>query len=187
MDDLAARLACDLDGSFELLVRTHQHAVLTVARRLCAASPSDAEDVAQEAFARAYRALSGYGPERTAALALRPWLVRIALNVRRNDVRRAGRRPGRAPLDDDAAVAPAVEGPEERAERGEDRSALVALLGALPEHERVAVVLRHVVGLSSAEAADALGCPVGTVKARASRGMRALRERAARAATEEVR
>ena len=86
----AAALAEDLDGQFELLVRTYQDRLYSFALRL-SRSREDAEEIAQDAFVRAYRALKTYAPERIAALSLRAWLYQIALNVTRNRFRR--RRP----------------------------------------------------------------------------------------------
>ncbi len=177
--ELPEALAGDLDGSFERLVRDFQDRLYAFALRLTG-SPQDAEEVAQDAFVRAYRALCDYPPERIRSLALKPWLYQIALNVARNRVR--GRRLAVVPLDgpdgrpradppDDERRRP--EAAVERAERRDDLGALVA---ALPERYRAAVVLRHVEGLRYDELAAALGQPVGTVKANVHRGVRLLRE-----------
>src|SRR5579884_135616 len=74
------------DCAFEALVREHQGAVYGFALRL-SGSPQDAEDIAQDTFARAYAALARYDEERVRTLAVRPWLLQIALNVFRNRVR----------------------------------------------------------------------------------------------------
>lgn len=169
-DNWAERLADDLDGNFEAFVRAHQHQVFTLARRLAGGRP-DAEDVAQETLVRAYRALSGYPPERVRAMRLRPWLMRIALNVQRNRVR--GRRPA-GPLEHEP-VAPVSEQPDVIATDRSGAAELSRLLACLPDDVRTAVVLRHVVGLPYAEVADALDRPVGTVKAQVHRGLRRLR------------
>src|SRR5262245_24210117 len=76
---LAKRLARDLDGAFEALVIAHQDRLFTVARRLLG-NAHDAEEVAQDAFVRAFRALEGYPAERIRELRLRPWLAAIVLN-----------------------------------------------------------------------------------------------------------
>jgi RNA polymerase sigma-70 factor (ECF subfamily) len=73
LDDLSRALADDLDDNFERLVLTYQDRVFAFALRLTG-NPSDAEEVAQDAFVRAYRALARYPSERVATLALRPWL-----------------------------------------------------------------------------------------------------------------
>jgi RNA polymerase sigma-70 factor (ECF subfamily) len=180
---LTAALAADLDGTFETMVRGFGDRLYAVGLRLTG-SPADAEEIAQDAFVRAYRALRGYEPARIRALALRPWLYRIAVNVARNRIR--GKRPvlvslnGAAPDEDDrdAGIEPADggEAPEATAERREQGAELAALVAGLPPRYRAAVVLRHVEGLAYAEIAEALEQPVGTVKANVHRGLRQLRE-----------
>jgi RNA polymerase sigma factor (sigma-70 family) len=177
--ELAARLARDLDGSFEALVVTHQRLVFGLALRVVG-DRGDAEEVAQDTFARAYHALAGYDPERVAAMRLRPWLARIALNLARNRLRR--RPPPARPLEDGdgqvlALAAPAAAEPAAVAERRSERVRWAELLAGLPRPWREAVVLRHVEGLPYQEVAEVLGRPVGTVKAHVHRGVRQLRER----------
>jgi RNA polymerase sigma factor (sigma-70 family) len=177
--ELPARLARDLDGSFEELVGTHERLVFGLALRVVG-DRADAEEVAQDTFERAYHALAGYQADRVAAMALRPWLARIALNLARNRLRR--RPPPARPLEDGdgrvpAVAAPAAAEPAEVAERVAERELWGELLAGLPRHHREAVVLRHVEGLPYAEVAEVLGRPVGTVKTHVHRGIRQLRER----------
>ena len=177
--ELPARLARDLDGSFEALVVAHQRLVFGLALRVVG-DRADAEEVAQDTFVRAYRALAGYEAERVAAMRLRPWLAQIALNLARNRVRR--RPPPHRPLEDGdgqplAVAAPTAAEPAEVAERGQERDFWAGLLAGLPRGQREAVVLRHVEGLPYAEVAEVLGRPVGTVKTHVHRGVRQLRER----------
>jgi len=88
MDDteLAHRLARDLDGSFETLVRTHVDRCHSIALRVTG-NPHDAEEVTQDAFVRAYRALATYEPDRIRELRIRGWLATIVLNLCRNRAR----------------------------------------------------------------------------------------------------
>jgi RNA polymerase sigma-70 factor (ECF subfamily) len=177
--ELPARLARDLDGSFEALVVVHQRLVFGLALRVVG-DRADAEEVAQDTFVRAYRALAGYEAERVAAMRLRPWLARIALNLARNRLRR--RPPPARPLEDGdgqavAVAAPAAAQPDQLAERRQEWELLAELLAGLPRGWREAVVLRHVEGLPYAEVAEVLGRPVGTVKTHVHRGVRQLRER----------
>lgn len=178
-ETLAPALAADLDGNFERLVRLYQHRLYAFALRLSNQAP-EAEEIAQDAFVRAYRALKRYPAERVAAMALRPWLYRITLNVFRNRVR--GRRithVGGDAFADGSPLEPAADErarPEAVAERAEAERELAAQLAALPERYRVPVVLRHVEGLGYAEIAESLGQPVGTVKANVHRGIQRLRE-----------
>ncbi|MGH2516662.1 MAG: RNA polymerase sigma factor, partial [Ktedonobacterales bacterium] len=185
--DLSAALAVSLDGAYEQVVRTYQHRLYAFALRMCG-SPRDAEEIAQDAFMRAYRALRTYPAERVRALALRPWLYQITLNVCRNRAR-PNRLPT-VPLDRPEDGAPleieddAGERPEAAAERAELRATLASALLRLPVHFRAAVILRHVEGLGYAEIAVLLGQPPGTVKAHVHRGSKLLRE--ALAATREL-
>ena len=175
--ELPARLARDLDGSFDELVASHERLVFGLALRVVG-DRADAEEVAQDTFERAYWALAGYEAERVAAMRLRPWLARIALNLARNRLRR--RPPPARPLEDGdgrplAVAAPAAAEPAEVAERRQERDLWGELLAGLPRGWREAVVLRHVEGLPYAEVAEVLGRPVGTVKTHAHRGVRQLR------------
>jgi RNA polymerase sigma factor (sigma-70 family) len=176
---LAARLARDLDGAYPTLVAHHQDRLYTIALRLLG-DPRDAEEVAQDALVRAYRAIGTYSRDRTAALRLRPWLASIAVNLARNRRRRLDDR--RPPV----ALEPMLEagfeladgatpGPAAVAARREHLEELATALLQLQPAVRAAVVLRHVDGLSVAETAEALGRPEGTIKARVSRGLDRLR------------
>src|SRR5450432_2399213 len=90
-DGLPAALANDLDGHFEALVLAFQDRLYGFALRFCA-NREDAEEIAQDAFVRAYRALQKYPPDRIRSLSLRAWLYQIALNVARNRFRRKRHR-----------------------------------------------------------------------------------------------
>ncbi len=173
---LAKAAAEDLDAAFAPIVAAYGRAVYTIALRL-GTQPADAEDLAAETFVRAYRALGGYPPARTRALQLRPWLVTITLNLWRNQLRDAGRRPRHGPLEAGSAPPDPAPGPEQAAEAIADSEQLAILLAVLPQDQRVAIVLRHVVGLPYGEIADSLRCPVGTVKSQVSRGLATLRSR----------
>jgi RNA polymerase sigma factor (sigma-70 family) len=166
---LADRLADDLDGSFEALVHLHAGRLFSIALRMIG-DRSDAEEAAQDALVRAYRALAGYDPERIREIRLRPWLATIVLNVCRNRTR--VRRVATVEL----AFEPAAEPLVDPLARRDARAAWASLLEALPPAQRTAVVLRHVDGLSYAEMAEALGRPEGTLKAQVHRGLGALRD-----------
>lgn len=183
-EDLAAALAGDLDGEFERLVLAFQGRLFAFALRLTG-DRRDAEEVAQDALVRAYRALQGYDTGRIRALLLRPWLYQITLNVARNRAR--GLRLRTVPLDagdedDNRDVAPALADdararPDAQVVRAEEGDRLAASLAALPERYRTAVILRHVEGLSYPDLAAVLEQPVGTVKANVHRGIGLLRAR----------
>jgi RNA polymerase sigma-70 factor (ECF subfamily) len=177
---LIAVLARDLDGSFEALVLAHQDRLYSIALRMLG-DPRDAEEAAQDALVRAYRAMAGYPADRILELRLRPWLATIVLNLCRS---RIGRRvaSGRPPLSLEAAEPgtldpPADErtGPASTVVRRDVSRAWAELLLTLPPAYRSAVVLRHVDGLSYPEVATALDRPEGTVKAQVHRGLALLR------------
>ncbi len=171
-DVLCERLAADVDATFPELVTAHQDLVFGVALRVVR-DESTAQDVAQDALVRAYKALKRYPQARIEALRLRPWLARIALNAARNEVR------ARKPHDqlDDAAdrLATPADGPSRLAERHDERRMWQRLLNGLPRRYRLPVALRYVEGLSYAELAEALDRPLGTVKSDVHRGTALLR------------
>jgi RNA polymerase sigma-70 factor (ECF subfamily) len=186
-EQLTDLLAEDLDGGFTELVRVHAKGVHAFLQRM-SGSAAEADDLGQDTFLRAYTALRTYPPERRRALSPRAWLMTIAANVWRNHVRDSARRPMSVMRVDDARDGwpDATAGPAERAMNADDRGRLVAALSELPEHHRIPVVLRHVVGMSYAEVAQVQGCPVGTAKAQVSRGMGDLRRLLASGAESEV-
>jgi RNA polymerase sigma-70 factor (ECF subfamily) len=170
---LARRLADDLEDSFEDLVLAHQDALYAFVVGLCR-DAGRAEEVVQDAFLRAYRALRRYEPERIRSLALKPWLYRIALNVFRNSLR--GRRPRLVLVERPPESAREVAGgPEDELERRWERERLLHALAQLPEDHRSAVMLRYLRDFSYTEAAEVLGQPVGTVKSNVHRGVERLR------------
>ena len=155
---------------FERLVLDHQNRIYALGLALTG-NRHDAEEVAQDTFLRAYRALVTYPPDRVRDLKQKAWLHRIAVNVVRNRVR--GVRPRLVELNgSEPARGP---GPEEDVMRKAEIDELAARVACLPARYREAVVLRHVQELSYAEVADALGQPVGTVKANVHRGLKLLR------------
>ena len=165
---LAARLAADLDGSFEALVLAHQDRLYTIALRT-GGDRSDAEELVQDAFVRAYRALSAWPPARIRDLRLRGWLTTILLNAGRNQA-----RVKRVPTTE-LVFEPGSEPAADPVARRDARDAWARLLDGLTPAQRTAVVLRHVDGMSYAEIALAVGRPEGTVKAHVHRGLAALR------------
>jgi len=158
------------DRVFEQLVLDHQDRIYALALALTG-NRHDAEDVAQDTFIRAYKAMSTYPPERIRDLKQRAWLHRIAVNVVRNRVR--GVRPRLVELN--GSEPDHATGPEEDVLRKSEIDELASRVACLPAKYREAVVLRHVQDLSYAEVAEALGQPVGTVKANVHRGLKILR------------
>ncbi|HSB19608.1 MAG TPA: sigma-70 family RNA polymerase sigma factor [Anaeromyxobacteraceae bacterium] len=155
----------------------HADGLYQLARHL-ARDAADAEDLVQETYARAFRAMERFSP----GTDLRAWLFRIL----RNAFLDTRRRESRSPLDRDADLEAVAErpAPEEGALRGDRElerlrgivgSEIEAALRQLSEEARL-VVLLDLEGLAEAEIADVMGCAAGTVKSRLSRGRAALRE-----------
>jgi RNA polymerase sigma-70 factor (ECF subfamily) len=165
-------------SAFGLLVQRYQEVAYRVAY-LIAGDAQDAEDIAQDAFVKAYAALSRF---RTDA-PFRPWLLQIVANEARNRRRSAGRRAHlalraaedqRTPDSRDAAPSP-----ESAALDHEQRASLLEAVNSLRDEDRQAIAYRYFLDLSEAEMAEALGCPRGTVKSRLSRALGRLREQLA--------
>jgi RNA polymerase sigma factor (sigma-70 family) len=157
------------------LVRAHQEIAFRVAF-LAGGSTGEAEDAAQDAFVKAWRAL----PRFRAGAPFRPWLLKIVANEARNRRRAAGRRTGLAlrAVDEAAREAPAPS-PEAAVLAGARRDELLAGLGALDDRDRAVLTCRYLLELTEEETAAALGCRRGTVKSRTSRALARLRERIA--------
>ena len=133
-----------------------------------------ANDCAQEAFIRAFRALHQYDPN----LPFGPWLYRITTNASLNYVQRW--HAHETPVEDFPDPAePDAAGPESSALRREELDEVLAAMAELPAHYRAALTLRHMQQLSYQEVADALGIPLGTVKTHLHRARAALKVRLA--------
>lgn len=159
--------------SFARLVDRHQD----VARRVAVGivgSGADADDVVQDAFVKAYVRLHQFDTARS----FRPWLLAIVANESRNRLRSTGRRRAAdlrlasltSTLDERDQTDPAMDH-----ERRALRATLADAVAVLPERDREVLALRFFADLSEAETAEALGCPVGTVKSRVSRALGRLR------------
>ncbi|AGZ41088.1 ECF subfamily RNA polymerase sigma-24 factor [Actinoplanes friuliensis DSM 7358] len=155
----AAAAAGDRDALTDL-IRATQHDVLRFLTPL--SSHGDAEDLAQETYLRAVRAL----PDFAGRSSVRTWLFAIARHVAADAVRLAGRRPRAASLPDWQATADAV-APQQS--RFEEQHALQDLLAGLDPDRREAFVATQIAGLSYAEAAEVCDCPVGTIRSRVAR------------------
>ena len=156
--------------AYEELVRRYQDVAVRTAHIV---SPDgDAEDAVQEAFVKAYAALSRFRIEAP----FRPWLLRIVANEARNRRRSAGRRAGLVlRVAEDRRPDDAAPSPESAVLAGEARAALLAAVNSLRDDDREIIGARYFLELSEAEAAEALGIPRGTVKSRLSRALGRLR------------
>jgi RNA polymerase sigma-70 factor (ECF subfamily) len=162
--DVRPMLVSDLDSGFTLLVETYQSGIYSGVLRLTR-SRDDAQEVAQDTFLRAYRALGKYDDDRIRSLKVRPWLWTIAVNLVRTRARRA-RTTSPLPPDEILGCEP---------EDHFDDTAWNRRLGALSQAQRTVVILRHVADLPVKEISEITGRPVGTVKADISRGLARLR------------
>lgn len=174
--ELVRRVQKGERGAFDLLVLRYQHKVVKLVARLLR-DPAEAEDVAQEAFVKAYRALGSFRGDS----AFYTWLYRIAVNTARNTMASRQRRP----LDYEADLSESEQSVVDSRMRHGDTPEAVALsdeiqrtvteaIEALPEDLRTAIVLREVEGLSYEEIAEAMDCPVGTVRSRIFRAREAI-------------
>ncbi len=176
-EQLVARAQAGDDRAFDLLVRKYQHKVVTLTARYV--SPADAQDVAQEAFIKAYRALKGFKGNS----AFYTWLYRISINTAKNYLVARSRRP--ASQDIDVADAEASghtvrfseqDTPEALLESEEIRDTVIRAIQALPEDLRTAIMLRELDGMSYEEIAQSMDCPVGTVRSRIFRARAAIEQ-----------
>ena len=165
-------------AAFEELVQRHRNQIYRVAYRL-AGNPDDAEDLAQEAVVEAFRAFDRYRP----GTYFDRWLYRIMSRTDIDTVRRRRRRPT-VSLDAPSAaegnarilsLGDSSQDPQELTEKASLDGAIQAALDGLPQEFRAAVVLADIEGLSYDEVADALRCPVGTVRSRLHRARQMLR------------
>jgi RNA polymerase sigma factor (sigma-70 family) len=159
------------ERAYEELVRAHQGIAFRTAY-VVTGGAAEAEDAAQEAFVKAYRALGRF----RRGAPFRPWLLRIVANEAHNRRRSAGRRAGlalrAAGEDPSGGAAPSPEGTVFAAE---EREVLLAAVNRLREEHRLVIACRYFLELSEEETAAALGCRRGTVKSRLSRALERLR------------
>jgi RNA polymerase sigma-70 factor, ECF subfamily len=162
--------------AFSLLVTKYQRKIMRLLSRLIRDS-AEIEDVAQEAFVRAYRALPGFRGES----AFYTWLYRIAINTAKNHLMAAGRRPAVSDTEADAAerfdgaeALRDVATPDALLLSKEVGEAVNRAIDRLPEDLRKAIVLREIDGLSYEEISAALACPIGTVRSRIFRAREAI-------------
>jgi RNA polymerase sigma-70 factor, ECF subfamily len=167
-------------GAYDLLVLKYQHKVVKLVMRYLR-NPADAEDVAQEAFVKAYRAL----PQFRGDSAFYTWLYRIAINTAKNALAARDRNPVSYELDlqnqDDSSDMISrlkdPETPEGLALTEEVRDTVNHAIEELPEDLRTAIVLRELEGMSYEEIAASMDCPVGTVRSRIFRAREAIDRR----------
>jgi RNA polymerase sigma-70 factor, ECF subfamily len=173
---LVQRVQAGEKSAFNLLVLKYQHRVLKLVSRFVS-DAAEAEDVAQEAFIKAYRALASFRGDS----AFYTWLYRIAINTAKNALVSNRRRPVDFDLDlqdpeqyDRHARLKESDTPEGVLLTEEIRQVVEHAMEQLPEDLRTAIVLRELEGLSYEEIAEAMDCPVGTVRSRIFRAREAI-------------
>lgn len=162
--------------AFDLLVTRYQHRIISVISRYVH-DWAEAQDVAQDTFIRAYRALGNFRGDAQ----FYTWLYKIAVNTAKNWLVSQGRRP---PTDDVDAVDAVqydagtrlrdTDTPERELLRREIEQTVADVVEALPDELRMAITLREVDGLSYEEIAETMGCPIGTVRSRIFRARDAI-------------
>ena len=163
-------------AAFNCLVERYQNAAYTAALRLLA-SPEDAADVTQEAFLSAYRSMESFRGG-----SFRAWLLRIVVNAGHDLQRRRQRRPATSievivgESDVEPWADPHAIDPESAMLSEEARCTIEQALAALPDDQRMAVVLVDVEGLSYEEAAESMDCAIGTIRSRLARARARLRD-----------
>ncbi len=165
--------------AFDMLVLKYQHKLVKLISRYIR-DPAEVLDVAQESFLKAYRALPNFRGDS----AFYTWLYRIAINTAKNHLVAQGRRPPDGDID--SSEAEQYEGqselkdhatPERLLLRDEIQQTVVEAIEQLPEDLRTAITLRELEGLSYEDIAQAMDCPIGTVRSRIFRAREAINKR----------
>ena len=163
-------------GAFDLLVLKYQHKIVNLVMRYVR-DPELAQDISQEAFIKAYRALPRFRGES----AFYTWMYRIAVNTAKNHLAAQRRRPMDIELDlqdpeqyDLHAKLKETDTPEGVALSDELKETVERAIAALPEDLRTAIILRELEGMSYEEIAQTMECPVGTVRSRIFRARDAI-------------
>lgn len=165
--------------AFDALVLKYQHKIVKLVSRYVY-EPAEAQDIAQETFIKAYRAL----PRFRGDSAFYTWIYRIAINTAKNYLVANSRRPVDQQLDlqdpeqyEMNARLKNVDTPESMLLTDEIQATVEGAIQELPEELRTAIVLRELEGMSYEEISAAMDCPVGTVRSRIFRAREAISER----------
>jgi len=175
--ELVARVQRGDKKAFDLLVLKYQRKIMRLLSRMIR-DPAEIEDVAQEAFIKAYRAL----PQFRGESAFYTWLYRIAINTARNWLASSGRRPSapNAIETEDGETFNETDNltdistPESMVASREIAETVNATIQELPEELRTAIILREIEGMSYEDIAQTMACPIGTVRSRIFRAREAI-------------
>ena len=177
--DLVLRVQQGDKSAYDLLVIKYQHRIIQLVNRYVK-DPSEAQDVAQEAFIKAYRALGNFRGDS----AFYTWLYRIAINTAKNYLVSRSRRYSDYQVDiqdaeqvENAPQLKAMETPEYLLMNDEIVKVIKSAIEKLPEEMKVAIMLREFEGMSYEDIAQTMECPVGTVRSRIFRAREAIDEK----------
>lgn len=176
---LVARVQKGDRRAFDLLVIKYQHRILSLVGRFVP-DFAEAQDVTQEAFVKAYRALPGFRGDSQ----FYTWMYRIAVNTAKNYLVSRGRRTPTRDIDledaeffADEANMKDIETPDSLLQRDQLQKVVFDAIDALPEELKRAVTLRELEGLSYEEIAEVMDCPIGTVRSRIFRAREAIEKK----------
>lgn len=178
-NELVARVQNGDKNAFDLLVLKYQHRIVKLVSRYVR-DTSDALDITQETFLKAFRAL----PKFRGDSAFYTWIYRIAINTAKNHLVSVSRRPYEVDLENDDGepldldgLQSSLETPEHLLLTDEIRETILDTMAGLPDDLREAITLREVDGLSYDAIAQVMDCPIGTVRSRIFRAREAIDER----------
>ncbi|MDQ7091962.1 MAG: RNA polymerase sigma factor RpoE [Methylococcales bacterium] len=175
-NDLVKKVQEGDKSAYDLLVIKYQHRIIQLVNRYIK-DPSEAQDVAQETFIKAYRALANFRGDS----AFYTWLYRIAINTAKNYLLSRSRRYSDYQVDvqeaeqiENAQQLQGMDTPESLLMNDDIVQTIEATIEELPEEMRVAIILREFEGMSYDEIAQTMECPVGTIRSRIFRAREAI-------------
>ena len=177
--ELVKRVQAGDKQAFDVLVLKYQHKLVKLISRYVH-DHAEALDVSQEAFIKAYRAIPNFRGDSS----FYTWLYRIGINTAKNHLVSHGRRPPDSDIDAQDAERYDIESrlkdqesPEALAQRDQVQATVISAIEQLPEDLRVAITLREFQGMTYEEIAQAMECPIGTVRSRIFRAREAIDRR----------